>query len=87
MTKEPNKDFMTSLLEVLECRDCRMYKTPCGFCLNQAGRILALCKEMLVPRVDLQFGCDDEPNYTNGFVNGFESACQHLLKQLGEDAK
>ncbi len=83
MGKETGKDFRTRVLEIISCRDCRIYDTPCNSCLDEATSILSLCKEMLVlgvSNLDEGKGSNCDSNYDAGW-----NACRsELLKQLGD---
>lgn len=75
-TKEPNKDFRQAVMEVIEI----VSKEPSYMTImpeEATVRILALCKEMLVPE---RQGIDTN----NPVFIGWNACRQHLLKQLGE---
>lgn len=77
-TKEPSKDFRQAVMDIIADAECNL-DAPSEKQLTTdefTDRILALCKEMLVP--DRQ-GVDT----TNVFI-GWNACRQHLLKQLGE---
>lgn len=95
MTKEPNKDFRQLITEQVfllagSASLCWETKPKGVFDSTQAAkfadeattRILALCKEMLVPE-DIQ----EEPNHSEHQVSyaiGWNACKSVLLKQLGE---
>lgn len=78
MTKEPNKDFRTALLKILDeeigggigIGGCEVVSGK----VEATVRILALCKEMLAHK---------ERPLTIGEMS-WKACRQHLLKQLGE---
>lgn len=86
MSKEPNKDFRQAVLDVVSgsCDPCRIDEV-CPGCTKDTDRILALCKEMLVPKLATS-GVDKNFNvFPQGEEDEGWNACrQHLLKQLGE---
>lgn len=79
MSKEPNKDFRQAVWRVIiDAHDERFSDQ------EATTRILALCKEMLVPYVDKpRMGSENYEIYA-AYANGWNRCRQHLLKQLGE---
>lgn len=81
-TKEPSKDFRQAVMDIIADAECNL-DAPSEKQLTTdefTDRILALCKEMLVPAEDNQgFGTATvSPSKT------WNACRQHLLKQLGE---
>lgn len=77
-TKEPSKDFRTRVVAILS--DIKIHDSDDIDVNGGADRILALCKEMLVPNISKN-GSDDSMSEGD---EGWNSCRQHLLKQLGE---
>lgn len=86
MTKEPSKDFRQALLDIIACPICLKQMASCTLCLDEVTRILALCKEMLVPEKALfNVKLDDDDDVMR--IDGWNACREHLLKQLGENIK
>ena len=86
-TKEPNKDFKASLLDILEQHwSCDMGDGDLADDNECADSILAICKEMLVPAEAVDYEEETSPRGQTYYDEGFNDCRQHLLKQLGEKA-
>lgn len=83
LTKEPSKGFRQAVNDIVVLAKPNIYDGYVEYSADEAtDRILALCKEMLVPDKSECFECNVPYGHCCCYVRN--SIRQHLLKQLGE---